>query len=72
MGALAVGSGQAAQFIAIASLLGQGDEIVAASTLYGGTYTQFDISLRRLGIVAVSGRTLTVAAPDRLGRRRGA
>ncbi|WP_237480252.1 Crp/Fnr family transcriptional regulator [Lichenibacterium dinghuense] len=28
--------------------------------------------LRRLGIVAVSGRTLTVAAPDRLGRRRGA
>jgi O-acetylhomoserine (thiol)-lyase len=50
VGALAVGSGQAAQFIALASLLQAGDEIVAASTLYGGTYTQFDISLRRLGI----------------------
>lgn len=50
VGALAVASGQAAQFIAITSLLGAGDEIVAASTLYGGTYTQFDVSFRRLGI----------------------
>ena len=47
---LATASGQAAQFLAIASLLGQGDELVAASTLYGGTYTQFDVSFRRLGI----------------------
>jgi O-acetylhomoserine (thiol)-lyase len=50
VGALAVGSGQAAQLIALTSLLEAGDEIVAASTLYGGTYTQFDVSLRRLGI----------------------
>ncbi len=50
VGALAVGSGQAAQFIALASLLEAGDEIVAAKTLYGGTYTQFDISFRRFGI----------------------
>src|SRR3954454_563659 len=50
VGALAVGSGQAAQFIALTSLLEAGDEIVAAKTLYGGTYTQFDVSLRRLGI----------------------
>src|SRR5271163_2529961 len=50
VGALAVASGQAAQFIAISSLLGAGDEIVASKTLYGGTYTQFDISFRRLGI----------------------
>jgi O-acetylhomoserine (thiol)-lyase len=50
VGALAVGSGQAAQFIALASLLEAGDEIVAAKTLYGGTYTQFDVSFRRLGI----------------------
>ena len=49
VGALAVASGQAAQFIALASLLEAGDEIVAASTLYGGTYTQFDVSLRRFG-----------------------
>jgi O-acetylhomoserine (thiol)-lyase len=50
VGALAVASGQAAQFIALASLLEAGDEIVAAKTLYGGTYTQFDVSFRRLGI----------------------
>lgn len=50
VGALAVGSGQAAQFIALSSLLQAGDGIVAASTLYGGAYTQFDISLRRFGI----------------------
>ena len=50
VGALAVGSGQAAQFIALASLLQAGDEIVAAKTLYGGTYTQFDVSFRRFGI----------------------
>jgi O-acetylhomoserine (thiol)-lyase len=47
---LAASSGQAAQFLAITSLLGPGDELVAASTLYGGTYTQFDVSFRRLGI----------------------
>src|SRR5690348_8496685 len=50
VGALALASGQAAQFIAISSLLGTGDEIVASKTLYGGTYTQFDVSFRRLGI----------------------
>src|SRR5712692_759222 len=50
VGALAVASGQAAQFIALAGLLEAGDEIVAAKTLYGGTYTQFDVSFRRLGI----------------------
>src|SRR5260370_26660909 len=53
IGALATGSGQAAQFLAIASLLDSGDQIVSSSTLYGGTYTQFDVSLRRLGIDTV-------------------
>ncbi|MBN8729530.1 MAG: O-acetylhomoserine aminocarboxypropyltransferase/cysteine synthase [Acidobacteria bacterium] len=47
--ALALSSGQAAQFIAVNSLLEPGDHIVAASTLYGGTYTQFDVSFRRMG-----------------------
>jgi O-acetylhomoserine (thiol)-lyase len=53
VGGLALASGQAAQFIAITSLLGQGDEIVASKNLYGGTYTQFDVSFRRLGIDTV-------------------
>jgi len=47
--ALAMSSGQAAQFITVNSLLEPGDHIVAASTLYGGTYTQFDVSFRRMG-----------------------
>src|SRR5260370_4598324 len=50
VGALAVGSGQAAQFIALSSLLEAGDEIVAGKTLYGGTYTQLDVAFRRFGI----------------------
>jgi O-acetylhomoserine (thiol)-lyase len=48
--ALGVASGQSAQFLALTSLMGAGDEIVSASTLYGGTMTQFDVSFRRLGI----------------------
>jgi O-acetylhomoserine (thiol)-lyase len=50
VGGLATASGQAAQAMAILGLLEQGDHIVAAATLYGGTYTQFDISFRKLGI----------------------
>ena len=46
---LAMSSGQAAQFITISSLLDAGDEVVSASTLYGGTYTQFEVSFRKLG-----------------------
>lgn len=46
---LAMASGQAAQFIAISSLMEPGDHFVAASTLYGGTYTQFDVSFRKFG-----------------------
>jgi O-acetylhomoserine (thiol)-lyase len=47
--ALAMSSGQAAQFIALSSLLENGDHFVSASTLYGGTYTQFDVSFRKFG-----------------------
>jgi O-acetylhomoserine (thiol)-lyase len=49
VGGLATASGQAAQFLAISSLMDSGDHIVSSGTLYGGTYTQFDISFRRLG-----------------------
>src|SRR5574338_734702 len=50
---LAVASGQSAQLLALTSLMEAGDEMVSASTLYGGTYTQFDVSFRRLGINVV-------------------
>lgn len=50
LGAVATASGQAAQLISILTLCEKGDEIVASQSLYGGTYTQFDVTLRRMGI----------------------
>jgi len=48
--ALAVSSGQAAITFSILNIAGAGDEIVAASSLYGGTYNLFAITLPKLGI----------------------
>jgi len=48
--ALATGSGQAAQFIALNNILQAGDNFVSTSFLYGGTYNQFKVSFKRLGI----------------------
>lgn len=48
--ALATSSGQAAQFIAIATLAQAGDNIVSTSNLYGGTYNQLKVLLPRFGI----------------------
>ncbi|MFZ6011005.1 MAG: O-acetylhomoserine aminocarboxypropyltransferase/cysteine synthase family protein [Bacteroidota bacterium] len=50
--ALAVGSGQAAQFIALTNILQSGDNFVSTSFLYGGTYNQFKVAFKRLGIDA--------------------
>src|SRR5262245_11527023 len=47
--ALATASGQAAQMLAVTSLMGIGDHMVSSATLYGGTYTQFDVTFRKLG-----------------------
>ncbi len=47
--ALAVSSGQAAQFLTLSTIAAPGDQIVASSTLYGGTFTQLDVTMRRLG-----------------------
>lgn len=53
VGALAVASGSAAITYAILNIAGSGDEIVSASTLYGGTYNLFSATLPRLGINTV-------------------
>lgn len=50
--ALAVGSGQAAQFIALNNILQAGDNFISTSYLYGGTYNQFKVAFKRLGIDA--------------------
>jgi O-acetylhomoserine (thiol)-lyase len=48
--AVAVGSGMSAQMVALLTLLEAGDHLVSAKTLYGGTYSQFDVTFRRMGI----------------------
>lgn len=48
--ALAVGSGHAAQFIALNNILTVGDNFITSPFLYGGTYNQFKVSFKRLGI----------------------
>lgn len=50
IGALATSSGQAAQFLALSTIAEAGDNIVSTSFLYGGTYNQFKVTLKRLGI----------------------
>lgn len=50
--ALAVSSGQAAQFIALNNILQSGDNFVTTSFLYGGSYNQFKVAFKRLGVEA--------------------
>lgn len=48
--AVAVASGQAAQFIALNNILEAGDNFVSSTHLYGGSYNQFKVAFKRLGI----------------------
>ncbi len=48
--ALATASGQAAQFLALNNILQTGDNFVTSSYLYGGTYNQFKVAFKRLGV----------------------
>jgi O-acetylhomoserine (thiol)-lyase len=50
LGAVATSSGLGAEFITFASLAGAGDHIVSAASLYGGSVTQLDVTLRRFGV----------------------
>jgi O-acetylhomoserine (thiol)-lyase len=53
IGALALASGHAAQFLLFTTLCQPGDQIVSSRTLYGGSYTQLDVTLRRWGVDTV-------------------
>lgn len=64
--ALAVGSGQAAQFIALNNILQAGDNFVSTSFLYGGTYNQFKVAFKRLGIDVRFAEGDTAAAFEKL------
>ncbi len=48
--ALATSSGQSAQFIALNNILAAGDNFVSTAHLYGGTYNQFKVQFKRLGV----------------------
>jgi O-acetylhomoserine (thiol)-lyase len=50
LGAIAFSSGLAAQLCAVLALAQNGDHIVSSQNIYGGTVTQFSITLRRMGI----------------------
>jgi len=50
VGALAVASGQAAETLAILNILRAGDELVSATSLYGGTHNLFAVTLPKMGI----------------------
>tara|TARA_B100000408_G_scaffold130041_1_gene114591 strand:- start:155 stop:1360 length:1206 start_codon:yes stop_codon:yes gene_type:complete len=52
IGAVATASGQAAEFLTAIALAGSGDNLVSASSLYGGTHTMFSTTLGRLGVEA--------------------
>ncbi len=48
--ALALASGHAAQFIALTTLMKEGDNFISSPYLYGGTFNQFKVTLARFGI----------------------
>ena len=56
--AMLTSSGQAASFFAVFNIAGQGDHVVACSTIYGGTFNLFNVTMRRMGI------DFTFVSPD--------
>ncbi len=70
--ALATASGQAAQFLALATLAESGDNVVSTSFLYGGTFNQFKVTLPRLGVAVrfVDGDDADAFRPAIDGRTR--
>lgn len=50
VGAMLTSSGQAANFYAVFNICEAGDHIVSSSTIYGGTYNLFAVTLKKLGI----------------------
>lgn len=64
--ALAVSSGHAAQFLTFTTILGIGDNFVTSPFLYGGSYNQFKVSFKKLGIEARFAEDLSVEAFEKL------
>ena len=50
LGGLATASGKSAQLVALLTIAKEGDHVVSSNALYGGTFTQFNVTVRRMGI----------------------
>lgn len=48
--AMLTGSGQAASFFSVFNIAGCGDHVVASSTIYGGTFNLFNVTMKKMGI----------------------
>ncbi len=48
--AMLTSSGQAASFFSVFNLAGAGDHVIASSSIYGGTFNLFNVTMRRMGI----------------------
>jgi O-acetylhomoserine (thiol)-lyase len=64
--ALAVASGHASQFLTFSTILSGGDNFVSSPYLYGGSYTQFNVSFRKLGFDARFAEDLNVESFEKL------
>jgi len=68
VGALAASSGQAAETMAILNIVHAGDEVVSATSLYGGTYNLFHYTLPKMGIAV---KFVDPSDPDNFARAIG-
>jgi O-acetylhomoserine (thiol)-lyase len=64
--ALGVASGHSAQFLTFTNILGLGDNFVSSPYLYGGSYNQFTVTFKKIGIEARLAENLTVEAFEKL------
>jgi O-acetylhomoserine (thiol)-lyase len=64
--ALGVASGHSAQFLTFTTLLGLGDNFVSSPYLYGGSYNQFTVTFKKIGIEARLAENLSIEAFERL------
>lgn len=64
--ALGVASGHSAQFLTITNIMGLGDNFVSSPFLYGGSYNQFTVTFKKLGIEARLAENLSVEAFEKL------
>jgi O-acetylhomoserine (thiol)-lyase len=64
--ALGVASGHSAQFLTFTNIMGIGDNFVTSPFLYGGSYNQFTVTFKKLGIEARLAENLTIEAFEKL------